>query len=159
MSRKANCVFDTNCLISAPLIKSSISRKAFDQALDYYEILISDETAAEFEDVAGRKKFEKYLEEGEREIFEELLYRESKFIEVTVAAEASGDPDDNKFLELAICGKADIIISGDKDLLALDPFRNIRVVTHGHLLKSLHFQKSDCTNGKSFIILVIAISN
>ncbi len=67
MRSRTPCVFDTNSLISALLIKTSVSRKAFDKALDHYQILLSDETAAEFDDVAGREKFEKYLEEGERE--------------------------------------------------------------------------------------------
>ncbi len=38
------------------------------------------------------------------------------------------DPDDNKFLEIAIDGKADHIISGDKDLLALNPFQGIPII-------------------------------
>jgi putative PIN family toxin of toxin-antitoxin system len=39
------------------------------------------------------------------------------------------DPKDDKFLELAINGRADLIVSGDTDLLALDPFRGIPIVT------------------------------
>jgi predicted nucleic acid-binding protein len=38
------------------------------------------------------------------------------------------DPDDDKFLELAVLGHADVIVSGDADLLALDPFRGIPIV-------------------------------
>lgn len=75
---KSPCVFDTNSLISALLIDTSISRKAFDKALDHYQLLISDETVAEFDDVTGREKFNDYLKKGEREGFEELLHREAK---------------------------------------------------------------------------------
>ncbi len=71
MRSKPLCIFDTNCLISALLARGSVSRRAFDKALDHYQILISRETAAEFDDVAGREKFERYLEEGEREGFQE----------------------------------------------------------------------------------------
>ena len=63
-------MFDTNSLISALLISTSISRHAFDKALDYYQILVSDETVAEFDDVTGREKFETYVKAGEREAFE-----------------------------------------------------------------------------------------
>jgi putative PIN family toxin of toxin-antitoxin system len=42
---------------------------------------------------------------------------------------ACRDPTDDKFLELAVSGHADLIISGDADLLALNPFRNIPIVT------------------------------
>jgi predicted nucleic acid-binding protein len=39
------------------------------------------------------------------------------------------DPHDDKFLEVAVNGHADLIVSGDGDLLALNPFRNISIVT------------------------------
>ncbi len=39
------------------------------------------------------------------------------------------DPKDNKFLELAINGNATCIITGDKDLLVLHPFRGISILT------------------------------
>ena len=42
---------------------------------------------------------------------------------------ACRDPKDDKFLELAVNGHADLIVSGDADLLALDPFRGIPIVT------------------------------
>ncbi|WP_084696270.1 putative toxin-antitoxin system toxin component, PIN family [Salisaeta longa] len=41
--------------------------------------------------------------------------------------EASRDPDDDKFLELALAGGAEVIISGDNNLLVLDPFRGVRI--------------------------------
>jgi len=49
---------------------------------------------------------------------------------VTIAEriQACRDPTDDKFLELAINGRADIIVSGDADLLALNPFREIPIV-------------------------------
>ena len=43
--------------------------------------------------------------------------------------QACRDPRDNKFLEIAVNGEADIIISGDEDLLVLHPFRGIEIVT------------------------------
>lgn len=135
MRSRPSCVFDTNSLISALLIRTSVARRAFDKALDYYQVLISDETVAEFDDVSSREKFEKYLEEGEREGFEELLYREATFVKVTETIKASRDPDDDKFLELAVAGAAAVIVSGDKDLLVLDPFRGVRIVTPSVFVK------------------------
>ena len=41
------------------------------------------------------------------------------------------DPTDDKFLELAVNGRADVIVSGDADLLVLDRFRGIPIVTPG----------------------------
>ncbi len=128
MTSKPLCVFDTNRLISALLARGSVSRRAFDQALDHYQMLIASETAAEFDDVAGREKFRKYLEEGEREVFQELLHREASFVVVTETVRASRDPDDDKFLDLAVAERAEVIVSGDEDLLVLDPFQGIRIV-------------------------------
>ncbi len=42
---------------------------------------------------------------------------------------ACRDPTDDKFLELAVNGYADLIVSGDADLLALNPFRGIAIIT------------------------------
>jgi uncharacterized protein len=39
------------------------------------------------------------------------------------------DPKDNKYLELAVSGKAEAIVTGDTDLLVLHPFRDIQIVT------------------------------
>lgn len=44
------------------------------------------------------------------------------------------DPKDNKFLELAIAGKADVIVTGDEDLVVLDPFEGIPVIQPSEFL-------------------------
>lgn len=41
---------------------------------------------------------------------------------------ACRDPKDDKFLELAVSGRATHIISGDTDLLTLNPFRGIAIL-------------------------------
>jgi uncharacterized protein len=45
------------------------------------------------------------------------------------------DLKDDKFLELAVNGRAGLIVSGDADLLALDPFRGISIVTPALFLR------------------------
>jgi predicted nucleic acid-binding protein len=42
---------------------------------------------------------------------------------------ACRDPDDDKFLEVAVNGKADALITGDTDLLVLDPLEGIPIIT------------------------------
>ena len=44
------------------------------------------------------------------------------------------DPKDDKFLELAIDGKAQILVSGDSHLRDMHPFRDIAIVTPGEFL-------------------------
>ena len=41
------------------------------------------------------------------------------------------DPSDNKFLECAVAGKARVIVSGDKDVLSLGRYRQIRIQIAG----------------------------
>ncbi len=58
-------------------------------------------------------------------------------ISVTSVITDCRDPKDNKFLELAIDGNADYIITGDSDLLILHPYRGISIVTTSEFLSLL----------------------
>jgi predicted nucleic acid-binding protein len=53
----------------------------------------------------------------------------AELVTITARIAACRDPTDDKFLELAVNGHADLIVSGDADLLALNPFRGIPIVT------------------------------
>jgi len=126
---KPRFVFDTNAIISAVLLKRSVSRQAFDKAIKRGDLLVSAETIDELNRVLGRPDFAKYVTEDERLAFLAVLLREAELIEVTEAIRECRDPGDNKFLELAVSGKAVCIVTGDQDLLALHPFRGIWIVT------------------------------
>jgi uncharacterized protein len=129
MTNKPRFVFDTNTLVSALLFKDSVPRKAFDRAMESGVILISLDVVAELNDVLSRKKFNKYVTEEERIEFLILLLHETVFVEVKENIAECRDQRDDKFLELAVCGNSQYIISGDADLLVLHPFRNISIVT------------------------------
>jgi uncharacterized protein len=62
------------------------------------------------------------------------LVQKSTLIKIQEKIEECRDPKDNKFLELAIDGKATEIVSGDQDLLILHPFRGIPIVTVSQFL-------------------------
>ena len=51
------------------------------------------------------------------------------------------DPDDNKVLEAAVAGNADYIVTDDKDLRVLSPFRDIEIVTVRRFLRKLGIKK------------------
>jgi hypothetical protein len=57
------------------------------------------------------------------------LMAAAEFVDITERIAACRDPKDDKFLELAVSGKADVIVSGDGDLLDLNPFRDIPILT------------------------------
>ena len=140
MPTEPHFVFDTNALVSALLLKNSVSRQAFDEALKAGKILISSATIVELNDVLKREKFEKYITEEERVQFLTAFVREAKLVEVTETVTDCRDPKDNKFLELAVSGNAVCIVSGDKDLLDLQPFRGIPIVPPREFLSSQWFE-------------------
>lgn len=130
-------VFDTNSLISAALLRKSISAKALNLALDKGRTVISEPTLQEFAEVIFRKKFDKYfLNDAER--FEAINRVETNslvfFPKITI--NACRDPKDNMFLELAVAAGASCIISGDQDLLVLHPFNNIPILSAADFLTS-----------------------
>ena len=73
----------------------------------------------------------------EREQFIIALLRESIFIDIKESIRICRDPKDDKFLELAVNGGAGCIISGDEDLLILNPFRDIPIIKPDEFLNSL----------------------
>lgn len=122
-------VFDTNVVVSAALLVGTVARQAFDQALDDGSILISVPVLLELAEVLSRKKLDNYLLEEERMRFLVALLKDAELVEINEVVTDCRDVKDNKFLELAVSGKADCIVSGDEDLLILNPFRGIPVLT------------------------------
>ena len=129
MPTERRFVFDANVIVSALLLKQSIVHRAFDKALEQGRLLVSQAVIEELNEVLRRKGFEKYVIEDERIEFITALVREATLVEITDTVTECRDPKDNKFLELAVSGKATCIVSGDDDLLVLHPFRGIPVLT------------------------------
>jgi putative PIN family toxin of toxin-antitoxin system len=136
MTNSPRCVVDTNVHISALLSAGSTSNRTIDTVLQHGVLLSSAETFAELEVSLHRSKFDSYLREDDREQYLALIQGASEFVEVTEHIEACRDPDDDKFLELAISGNADVIISGDDDLKVLHPFQAIPILSPDEFLES-----------------------
>ncbi len=122
-------VFETNTVISALLPPTSIPRQAFGKAFDSGVILLSDALIVELSTVFRRPKFNRYLSEQERLQFLSLLVRDAVSIPITETITDCRDANDNKLLELAVSGQAHAIISGDKDLLELQPYCGVEILT------------------------------
>jgi putative PIN family toxin of toxin-antitoxin system len=132
MTSNMRVVMDTNVVVSAVLLPRSMARRAFDQVLERGTLLISLATVAELNDVLRRPRFDPYIHADERLRFLATLVRDAELVEVTEVVTDCRDPKDNKFLELALNGKATHIVSGDVDLLVLHPFHGIPILTpHG----------------------------
>lgn len=121
-------VFDTNVLVSALLFENSTPAQAFFAALHKGEILISTALINEIHDVLYRPKFDRYLTDSQREDFMLALVDEGVLIDVVESIDVCRDPKDNMVLELAVGGKADVIVTGDDDLLTLNPFGGIAIL-------------------------------
>ncbi len=120
-------VVDTNTLISRLLLPRSIPAQAVQRAIEGGDLLFSQKTLVELNTVICRPKFDRYLAPGDRETFLRLLSRISIVIDVTHPVQLCRDPKDDRFLEVAVNGQADALISGDDDLLILHPFRGIPI--------------------------------
>jgi len=121
-------VIDTNALVSRLLLPGSIPGQAVRRAVAEAQLLASDDTIIELADVLARKKFDPYTTVRERQEFLRLFDRIAERVPIVHVIRACREPKDDKFLELAVNGAAQLIITGDADLLALHPFRGIDIL-------------------------------
>ncbi|MFY7802426.1 MAG: putative toxin-antitoxin system toxin component, PIN family [Limnoraphis robusta] len=132
---KLRVVLDTNILLSSILIKLSLPDIAFKAARKNGIILLSDATSQELQEVLTRSKFDQYISLDIRYQFLTKIKLESEQIFISELIKECRDPKDNKFLEVAVNGNATHIITGDKDLLELHPFRGISILTPRQFLE------------------------
>lgn len=83
----------------------------------------------ELADVLGRPRFDSYISYQEREEFLMALLDASELVEVVDQIQVCRDPKDDKVLELAVGSKADYIVTRDDDLLVLNPFQRVSIIT------------------------------
>ncbi|MGC8519732.1 MAG: putative toxin-antitoxin system toxin component, PIN family [Steroidobacteraceae bacterium] len=122
-------VADTNCLVSRLLLPDSGPAKAVRKAVNECQLLVSDETLEELAEVLSRPKFDRYVSLEDRQEFIRVLNRIAERVIVTSPIKACRDPKDDKFLEVAINGEADLIVTGDQDLRVLHPFRGVEIIS------------------------------
>ena len=121
-------VIDTNALVSRLLLPGSIPGQAVRKAVAEAQLLASDDTIIELADVLARKKFDPYTTVRERQEFLRLFDSIAERVPIVHVIRACRDPKDDKFHELAVKGAAQLITTGDADLLALHPFRGIDIL-------------------------------
>ena len=127
-------VFDTNTLISGLLLPSSQPARAVKKGIHEGKIMVSGDTLNELAEVLSRAIFDRYISLENRKEYFRYFARIVEKIEIIRRINSCRDPKDNKFLEVAINGQAEIIITGDKDLLILHPYHSIQIVTPAQYL-------------------------
>lgn len=121
-------VVDTNVFISAVLKESSWPGETLRWIVKYGGLLKTALVEKELMMVLARPriapKIAPFVLDDLRQVF-----AAAEMVTITERVTVCRDPEDDKFLELAVNGHADVIISGDADLLVLDTFRGIPIIT------------------------------
>ena len=124
---KKKIVIDTNNLISA-LGWEGNSRDLLRKVIDKeYEFIISIKQLEELKNVLDYPKFR--FSEDQKRKFLEIIFKIATVIKTKLKLDVCVDKKDNMFLECAVEGKADYLISGDDHLLRLKKFRNVKIVS------------------------------
>ena len=120
-------VFDTNILVSALVFTGGSGEAALRRIIDQTDLLVlSRPIIAELLDVLARKFARDAEELAHVAVFVTEL---AEIVAPTRRLRILDDDPDNRILECAVAGRADAIVTGDKALLALGEYRNIRIVT------------------------------
>jgi putative PIN family toxin of toxin-antitoxin system len=120
-------VIDTNVLISGLLSATSTPAQAVEKAVTRAQLIATTETLRELIETVLQPKFDRYVRRERREALLERVASLVEIIDVLQPIRASRDPRDDKFLEAGVNGRADVIVTGDRDLLDLNPFRGIAI--------------------------------
>jgi uncharacterized protein len=121
-------VIDTNVFISAGLKEISPPSSAVHLAAERDVLLKSTLTEQELFVTLDRPRLALLIPPGFRDWLTEVLAA-AELVEIVERIATCRDPKDDKFLELAVSGHADLIVTGDADLLVLNPFCDISIVT------------------------------
>lgn len=127
-------VVDTNVFASAIIFPRSVPRQVVDHGLEHGVVIFSEATMRELAEVLSRAKFDSYVSRADRELFLAQIERTAEFVPIIQLVRACRDPNDDKFLEVALNGRADVIVTGDADLLRMHPWREIAVLSPAHFL-------------------------
>ena len=128
-------VVDASTIVCAALTGGGIPDRAVLHVIERDALALSSAVDAEIAEVLARPKFSRQLPPARRERIMTLLRKRAVWFEPTIKVHDCRDPDDNKYLELALTSGAEIIITSDSDLLALRPWHGALILTPAHFLE------------------------
>ncbi len=124
-------------MVSAALNPEGVPRQALAAARAQGVIVLSNAVYGEIAEVLARPKFARVLTEDRRREVLELLAAAARWVEPKEAVDDCRDAKDNQYLELALAAHASVIVSGDENLLVLDPWRGVRILQSAQFLGML----------------------
>lgn len=122
-------VVDTNVFVSRLLRFDSVPGRAAKKAIHHATVLVSQSTMSELAEVLAKAKFDRYVTVEQRLQFIRLIAQTAEFVPIIHPVRECRDAKDDKFLEVALNGRADVIVTGDTDLLRMNPWRGIVIVS------------------------------
>ena len=125
-------VVDTNVLVSAVILPASrVGAVLLRLRQGTFTPLYCAETLEELASVLARPRIrDKYhVTNADIRAVLDLILLRGEYVELIERVTVCRDPKDDLFLEVALAGTSDLIVSGDSDLLSLHPFRGIPIVT------------------------------
>ena len=125
----ARIVVDTNVLVSRLILPDSVPAQALRRAELEARLLVSEATMYELADILSRPKLDRYVSLEDRKSFVQRLGQIAEFVAIIQLVRECRDPRDDKLLEVALNGRADVIITGDADLLGMHPWREIAILS------------------------------
>jgi len=139
VGKKAKVVLDTNIWIS--IFFNKIIGREFDDLFrsEKIEVFVSEEILQEISRVLEYQKIKKILKKSgisSRDVLEEIL-RVSKVVNPRKKLEVLEDPEDNKFLECALESETEYVVSGDKHMLRLKKFGDIKIISARELMERM----------------------
>lgn len=127
-------VADTTVLVSAIIAKGNEYSLLKEAKLEHFRLVLSPQVVNELRGVISRPKFG-FSKSQIESVVKQIISISEIVITTSQIAVMNDDPDDNRIIEVAIDGKADYIVSGDKDLLRLQKFRNIKIIPAAAFLR------------------------
>lgn len=137
MGKRTKIVLDTNIWVS--IFFNKILSREFSKLFrdNKIEVFVSEEILKEIARVLEYPKIKSILEKAEigaRDVLEEIIGK-SKLVYPEKKVEIiKEDPEDNKFLECALKGEVEYVVSGDKHLLKIKEFKGVKIVSANEFL-------------------------
>jgi putative PIN family toxin of toxin-antitoxin system len=127
-------ILDTNLWISFLISKNFTEIDELVQEKNI-TLIFSNESLEEFIEVVKRPKFEKFFSRKDIEKLLDIFDQYAELIKVKSKMNICRDPKDNFLLNLAVDGKVDYLITGDKDLLVLEKIEKTQIITYQNLIE------------------------